>query len=105
MKTTIDTGKMARDYISENRLSKSSLARSMGLTPKNFMLRLNNENMTADFIMKLSHVSNHNFFYDMALMMDVLPVLDNEEIIQLKNEIEILNREKELLRDIIISRV
>ena len=84
------------DYITDNRLSKSALARSIGITPSSLDGRLKNREMTVPFVQKLSETLNHNFF---SYLVD--PIDNEKEIEELKLEIKVLQREKETLTGII----
>lgn len=86
------------NYITENRISKSALARELGFTASNLGERLKNRNMTVNFVQKISEVLDHNFFIYLAEYN-----ASCKEIEKLNLEITILNREKETLSNILTS--
>lgn len=88
------------DYITENRISKSALARSIGITPSSLDGRLKNRDMTISFVQKISAILCHNFF---AYLIDT--VNNEKEIEGLNLEIKLLQREKETLCGIIEKRM
>lgn len=95
----INIMQIVRLYIEANRLSKASLARSLGMTPKALGLRLSRDFVDAAFLVKLSKVCNNDFFNDVSMLMGMHKT--DERILELEKEIEILNREKELLKELL----
>lgn len=107
MKKNIHIGQLVALYIRENNISKAALARAMKISTSSMEYRVNTAVFPTSFLMDLSHELKHNFFADIA---QELPVTysggkkasgDEEEIASLKQEIEFLKREKELLTSLL----
>lgn len=90
---------MVRDYIEENRLSKASLARTLGLSPEALHFRLRGDFIECQFLIKLCKALNNDFYQDVSELIGMDK--QSSKIAELEKEIEMLNREKELLISII----
>lgn len=108
MDNTLNAGKFISEYIEKKSISKAALARALNISPQTVEYRVKTATMPTDFLLKMCHALNHNFFTDIALMLPETyststEVIDMKaiEIAHLKQEIIMLNREKELLSSII----
>jgi len=93
---------LVREYIRENRLSKSSLSRSLGMTISAFVRRIDGDYVDTVFLQKLCRVCNHDFFNDVSELMGM--EVHSEKIHELDKEIEMLNREKKLLEKLLLEK-
>lgn len=111
MHETIHIGKLVSGYIAKNKISKAALSRALNIAPSNLEVRLRKEKMPTDFLLKISQLLKHNFFADIA---ETLPAAfstttidtsKDEEIAALKTEMAIIERERNLLLDIISNKI
>lgn len=103
----INVPKLVKDYVEENRYSKAVLARSMGISDPGVWKRLNGDFMEVETLIKFSRSLNHDFFNDISELLG-LPKSETEKDVQLaelKKEVEILKRERDLLKEIISSKL
>lgn len=110
MKNRFNASKVVSDYIRENKVCKASLGRSLGLSVKGVEGQTSTHAMRVDILAEMSALLKHNFFADLAAEFPKEfsdNVSDEKELIidQLRSEVEMLNREKELLLGIIDKRL
>jgi len=107
MKKIINVGEMIARHISENNISKAALARALKLDASGIEYRVKRKDCPASFLLVVSHELKHNFFADIARELpDTYTGGEKasgkeEEIASLKQEIEFLKREKELLASLL----
>jgi DNA-binding Xre family transcriptional regulator len=108
MEYTLHTGKFISNYIENKSISKAGLARALNISPQTVEYRVKTATIPTDFLLKMCHALNHNFFADIAQMLPETYSTSTEvidvkaiEIANLKQEINMLNREKELLASLL----
>lgn len=103
----IHIGELVARHIAKNNISKAALARALKVLPTTIEYRVKKSVFPTSFLLDLSHELQHNFFADIA---QELPDTytggkkasgNEEEIASLKQEIEFLKREKELLTSLL----
>lgn len=98
---TMNISEIILDYIEQNRISKSALARAMGEVPKNTHKKLQNPEMSFSYVLEISKALEHDFLNDLS----ELHFGKESPTEELKLEVTILKREKETLMDIIGKRL
>lgn len=108
MENTFHAGKFISKYIESKSISKAALARALNISPQTVEYRVKTSTIPTDFLLKMCHALNHNFFADIAQMLPETYSISNDikdikaiEIAYLKQEIAMLNREKELLASLL----
>jgi hypothetical protein len=112
MESNIHVGKLLQDYFKENKVSKAALSRSLGINAANLEARIKKTSFRTDTLLKISRLLEHNFFADIgAQLPDEFPTnkpvdTTKEELIAaLQLEIKILERERDMLGNLIGSRI
>lgn len=72
------------------------------MTISAFVRRIDGDYVDTVFLQKLCRVCNHDFFNDVSELMGMN--VHSDKIMELEKEIEMLNREKELLKEIISGK-
>src|SRR6187401_126937 len=102
-KNNIDTGKLLRDFIGKNRITKSNLGRDIGRNGLSIFQYTQNSSIQTGILIDICHATKHNFFQDIANEMPreftVIKELNPEKdllIAQLQQEINVLKIQNEL---------
>lgn len=99
-KNNIHTGKLLSDFISKNKIKKSTLGKNINRDGVSILKYMQNSSIQTGILIELSFALQHNFFQDIA---NQLPNTfsgnenKNEEIETLKEEIKVLQIQNELL--------
>lgn len=103
----LNAAKMVKDYIEDNRYSKASLARAMGISNPSLSKRLNGTFMDVESLIRFSKFLNHDFFSDISDLLEVQKSKNETDIKiqELEKEVEILKRERDLLSEILKGRL
>ena len=101
---TLDTGSLLTAYCKKEKVHKAALARKMGIEYKSVFYYLKTNSMDLQKLMDFSHALNHNFLLDLAAQLPASYSTDapvdtakDEENMHLKEQIKILEAEKEIL--------
>jgi hypothetical protein len=101
---TLDTGSLLTAYCKKKRVHKAALARKMGMDYRAVFYYLKTNSMDLEKLLDFSHALNHNFLLDLAVQLPVSYTTDapldtskDEENMRLKEQIKILEAEKEIL--------
>lgn len=112
MSTEINTGELINEYFERKRIRRAALSRVMGKTLRAIMKYEKNETIQTRILIELSYALRHNFFMDIAMMLPpefttTKDIFDekNRKIDELQQEVEALKREKELLMELIKSKM
>lgn len=102
--TTLDTGAMISAYCKKKRIYKAPLARKMNIDYGSLFYYLKTKSMDLNKLIAFSEAMNHNFLMDLAVQLPATYTTDapvdtskDEEITRLKEQIKILEAEKEVL--------
>ncbi|MAL61187.1 MAG: hypothetical protein CMC14_14195 [Flavobacteriaceae bacterium] len=105
-------GKLFRDYVEENRIYQSVLAKILGKTQSVLLRYRFRKSLQCYLLWELSVGLKHNFFMDVASQLpdtystsapDVtLPY--KERIAALEKELETVTRERDLLKEVIVQK-
>lgn len=108
---TIDTGAMLRIFCKQKRIYKAALARKMGISYQAVFYYLKASSMDVQKLLAFSHALGHNFLLDAASQLPATYTTNatastapQEEIAQLKAQLQILTAEKNLLEKIVMGR-
>ncbi|MDI1257134.1 MAG: helix-turn-helix transcriptional regulator [Flavobacterium sp.] len=112
MPNNINLGALVSAYISENKISKTALARALDISPSNLESRLKKSFMRTDILLKICTALHHNFFADIAAALpaefSVSAKPDNtksDTIAALELEVKMLQRERDTLSGIISGKM
>jgi hypothetical protein len=112
MEISLHVGEKIQQYIRENKVSKAALSRAMVISPSGLESRLKNAAFKTDALLKISQLLEHNFFADIAaLLPSEFPTnkgadtSKDELIAALQLEIKILERERDMLGNLISSKI
>lgn len=102
--TPIHVGDLLKNYINDNRLYKSALARSLNVNDTVILAYQKRASINTNTLLRLSEALKYNFFADIAALLPTdFKKKDNPDtskdqlIAQLQTEITILRAEKEVL--------
>lgn len=111
MEYNIHIGTLLREYFKENNVSKAALSRALGISSANLEVRLKQDWIRTDILLKISHLLQHNFFADIAtLLPEEFPTnketdkTKDDLITSLELEIKILKRERDMLSNLISTK-
>lgn len=110
MSTEFNANKIVCRYIKENRVNKSAVARAMDIHVNTLDNHLLTDAMKVNFITELSALLRHNFFADIAHEMPkefpgAIETEKDKTIAELREEIKLLERDKETLQKLIRSKM
>jgi hypothetical protein len=112
MKNNIHIGELLQLYFKENKVSKAALSRDLGITPPNLEVRIKKASFQTDTLLKISQILEHNFFADIAALLPSefptnkgVDTSKDELIAALQLEIKILERERDMLGNLISSKI
>ncbi|WP_133242654.1 hypothetical protein [Flavobacterium psychrotolerans] len=105
---SISSGELFRNYFSKNKISKSALAKKIGMPYSNLLRYTVTRNKPLETMLKICVGLEHNFFQDIAAKLPSHYTTDVPkdtaaivEIESLKGKIRILESEKELLLQVL----
>src|SRR5438477_4380369 len=109
--STVDTGALLAAYCKKKNVSKAELARKMGIDYGSVFYYLKTKSMDVQKLMDFSQALNHNFLMDLTAQLPASYTTDvlqdntkDEEIMGLKEQIKILEAEKEVLMRVLGNR-
>ncbi|MEC4048241.1 hypothetical protein OX284_002270 [Flavobacterium sp. SUN046] len=107
----IHIGKILKSYIDSHRIYKSVIARRIQKKDSEILRYQKRSSIQTNLLLELCHVLKHNFFADIA---HLLPLdyskntfddtIKEEEITQLKQQIQLLEKEIAILKEIAINK-
>jgi DNA-binding Xre family transcriptional regulator len=104
MENNLDTGKIIKDYLIKNKISRAALTRKLGKNANHIMYIQKQPSLKTESLWELCHALEHNFFQDIASMLpESYTTIDNHGdpkdtlIKELQQQITILKAEKEVL--------
>jgi plasmid maintenance system antidote protein VapI len=112
MENNIHIGALLQRYIKENNVSKAALARALDIGPANLEVRLKQDWIRTDILLKISQLLEHNFFTDIAASLPekfstnkTKDLAKDNLIAELELEIKMLKRERDMLGNLISSKI
>jgi DNA-binding Xre family transcriptional regulator len=112
MENNIHIGNLLKRYIKENNVSKAALSRALGIGSANLEVRLKHAWIRTDILLKISNLLEHNFFADIAALLPekfltnkTADSTKDKLIAELELEIKILKRERDVLSNLISSKI
>ncbi|NHN27533.1 hypothetical protein FIA58_017780 [Flavobacterium jejuense] len=99
-RNNISTGKLLSDFISKNKIKKSTLGKTINRDGVSILKYTQNSSIQTGILIELCYALQHNFFQDIANQLpDTFSVNEHkkEEIATLKEEIKVLQIQNELL--------
>jgi hypothetical protein len=112
MENNIHIGALLKRYIKENNVSKAALARALSIGPANLEVRLKQDWIRTDILLKISILLEHNFYADIAAMLpekfSTSKIKDSTKdnlIAELELEIKMLKRERDVLSNLISAKI
>lgn len=108
MAAKVNIGALLATYISNKNVSKTALAKALGISSSNLETRLKKSFMRTDVLLNICTVLNHNFFNDIAATLPTEfsvgtkpDTTKDETIATLELEVKMLQRERDTLSGII----
>jgi len=105
-------GALLKGYIKENNVSKAALARALEIGPANLEVRLKQDWIRTDILLKICTLLEHNFFADIATSLpekfSTNKAKDSTKdnlIAELELEIKMLKRERDVLSNLISTKI
>ena len=105
--TDLDVGAMLTTFFTKHRLSKSALARHIGVTPSQVFSFLNGKSIKTSALLAISHAFQHNFFADIAATLPAHYVVEHPEtalqdrIKALETQLNIVTAERDVLKEVL----
>lgn len=94
----IDTGAMLEQYLSEKRISKSSLAEKINRNSQSINKYIGNSSIQTGILLDMSYALKHNFFQDIASQIPADFTVNQKQTQQYKSQIEALQEENKVLK-------